>query len=476
MTDLFDRAGERDQGGTPFPDLARPERLEDVVGQAHLLGPEGILSRAIVEDRLFSMILWGPPGTGKTTIANVIARTTGSIFVPFSAVLGGVKEVRAIVEEAREEKKYRGRKTILFVDEIHRFNKAQQDAFLPHVEKGTVVLIGATTENPSFAINSPLLSRCRVLVLESLAEDDLVRILERGIGLLWQRTGTRLAVEGRHLASIARAAAGDARRALHLLEILGASVGSRPRDGGAGEESVDPGGDRAGIVVTDADMEGILGEKALRYDRSGEEHYNVISAFIKSLRGSDPDAVLYYMARMLEAGEDPLFVLRRMMIFAAEDVGVADPQALVLATSAMVAFEHLGMPEGYLPMAEAAIYLATAPKSNSAIASYQRAKRAAVDHGALPVPMHLRNAVTALMKAQGYGEGYRYPHDLPGHWVAEEYLPEAIRGERFYVPSDIGHEKVIRERLAKMAAFKARAGGGGTGDGEDPGAAGGEKG
>ncbi len=340
------------------------------------------------------------------------------------------------------------------MDEFHRFNRAQQDAFLPHVEKGTILLIGATTENPSFALNSPLLSRCRVLMLESLSEGDLARIIARGIGVVERRMGVRLELADSHVAVISRAAAGDARRALGVLEILAISLGSMPE----GEAGARPGDAPRSIRVEDGDVERVLGEKALRYDRAGEEHYNVISAFIKSLRGSDPDAALYYLARMLEAGEDPLFVLRRMMIFAAEDVGIADPQALVQATSATFAFEHVGLPEGYLPMAQAAIYLATAPKSNSTIASYQRARKAATDHGALPVPMHLRNAVTPLMKAQGYGDGYMYPHDRAGHWVPEEYLPDEIRGSSFYEPSEIGHEKVVKERLAKMAAFKAKAG------------------
>jgi len=444
VSDLFDAASDR---GAPLADAARPATLEEVVGQEHILGPGKMLLESIRRDTLFSMILWGPPGTGKTTIAHVIAGTTGSIFVPFSAVLGGVKEVRAIVDEAREQKKHFGRRTILFVDEIHRFNKAQQDAFLPHVEKGTITLIGATTENPSFALNSPLLSRCRVLVLTPLTVDHLVAILRHGIRILRARYGLDLEVGDRILEAMALAAAGDARRALGALELVATTMSGRRLEGG---------GERR-LVVTDADAEKILGEKALRYDRSGEEHYNTTSAFIKSMRGSDPDAALYYLARMLEAGEDPLFILRRMMIFAAEDVGMADPQALVQATSATFAFEHVGLPEGYLPMAQAAIYLATAPKSNSAIASYRRALGSVREHGALAVPMHLRNPVTDLMKEQGYGDGYRYPHDLPGHWVPEDYLPDGLAGCRFYEPSEIGYEKTIKARLDRMTEIRSRA-------------------
>ncbi len=447
MTDLFDSAARRDGRGTPLADLARPASLEEVFGQRHLLGPGNLLVESIRKDTLFSMILWGPPGTGKTTIAHVIARTTGSIFVPFSAVLDGVKQVRAIVAEAAEQKSHFGRRTILFVDEIHRFNKAQQDAFLPHVEKGTIVLIGATTENPSFALNSPLLSRCRVLVLELLSEEDLAAILRRGIEVVAERVGLRLGITDAIVEAMARAAAGDARRALSALELLATTLSGRPLESGAGETRIE---------VSEEDAMKILGEKALRYDRSGEEHYNVISAFIKSLRGSDPDAAVYYMARMLEAGEDPLFILRRMMIFAAEDVGLADPQALVQAANATFVFEHVGLPEGYLPMTQAALYLATAPKSNTALSSYQRALAAVKQHGALPVPMHLRNPVTALMKEQGYGDGYRYPHDRPGHWVPEEYLPELIRQSTFYEPTEIGYEKTVRARLEKMADLKSR--------------------
>ncbi|MBW2261522.1 MAG: replication-associated recombination protein A [Deltaproteobacteria bacterium] len=448
MTDLFDSAAQRSGRGTPLADLARPATLEEVMGQRHLLGPGNLLIESIRKDTLFSMILWGPPGTGKTTIAHVIAKSTGSIFVPFSAVLGGVKEVRAIVAEAAEQKSHFGRRTILFVDEIHRFNKAQQDAFLPHVERGTIVLIGATTENPSFALISPLLSRCRVLVLELLSEEDLAEIVRRGIEVVDERFGLRLSIPDGIIEAMARASAGDARRALSALELIATTLSGRPLDRSAEGE--------ARIEVREEDASKILGEKALRYDRSGEEHYNVISAFIKSLRGSDPDAAVYYMARMLEAGEDPLFILRRMMIFAAEDVGLADPQALVQAANATFVFEHVGLPEGYLPMTQAALYLATAPKSNTALSSYQRALAAVKEHGALPVPMHLRNPVTPLMKEQGYGDGYRYPHDRPGHWVPEEYLPEPIRQSAFYEPTEIGYEKTVRARLEKMASLRSR--------------------
>jgi putative ATPase len=449
--DLFDSAAERDGRGVPLPDLARPDSLDDVVGQEHLLAPGKPLREAIEHDALFSMILWGPPGSGKTTLAHVIARATRSVFVPFSAVLGGVKQVRAIVEQAAERRKYHKTRTILFVDEIHRFNKAQQDAFLPHVERGIIVLVGATTENPSFVLNSPLVSRCRVLVLRPLNAAHVRAILERGLDVVRRRAGLDLDLEEDHLEAMARAAHGDARRALSALELLVSTI-----TGAALAEEPTPGAPRT-VAATREDVEKILGESALRYDRSGEEHYNVVSAFIKSLRGSDPDAALYYMARMLHAGEDPLFVLRRMMIFAAEDVGLADPQALVQATSAMLAFERVGMPEGYLPMTQAALYLATAPKSNSAITSYHRALLAVKQEGPLPVPRHLCNPVTSLMKEQGYGEGYRYPHDERGHWVPETYLPDELADRRFYEPSSMGYEKTVGARLEKMAEYRRRA-------------------
>jgi len=399
------------------------------------------------------MILWGPPGTGKTTLAHVIANETNSIFVPFSAVLGGVPELRKIIATAKDQKSYYGKKTILFVDEIHRFNKAQQDALLPHVENGTVTLIGATTENPSFAVNSALLSRTRVFDLKPLDADDLRLLLERaltdeqlGIGHVPHT------VDDDAIAAIAENARGDARRALSALELASDFAQS------AGVEQ-----------VTVAIVQEALATQTLLYDKSGEEHYNVISAFIKSMRGSDPDAAVYWLMRMLEAGEDPLFVLRRMLIFASEDVGNADPRALEVAVSADAAFRRLGMPEGIFPIAQCCLYLASAPKSNASYRAWHAAQADVQEHGALPVPLKLRNAPTSAMKSWGYGEGYRYPHDESGFSAGETYLPDSLVGRRYYLPTERGYEARIRERLdAWKAASKAkgRGGSGGPGGGE----------
>ena len=426
--DLFERQAET---SSPLADRMRPNRLEDVVGQAHLLGDGHILARAIRADRIPSMILWGPPGTGKTTLAHVIANETNSIFVPFSAVLGGVPELRKIIAGAKEQKSYYGKKTILFVDEIHRFNKAQQDALLPHVENGTVTLIGATTENPSFAVNSALLSRTRVFDLKPLEPVDLRTLLERAVTDEERGIG-RVPHEIRDdaLRALCESARGDARRALSALELASDYAQS------VGVEA-----------VTVAIVREALATQTLLYDKSGEEHYNVISAFIKSLRGSDPDAAVYWLMRMLEAGEDPLFVLRRMLIFASEDVGNADPQALEVAVSADAAFRRLGMPEGIFPIAQCCTYLASAPKSNASYKAWKMAQGDVREHGALPVPLKLRNAPTQAMKAWGYAEGYRDPHDESGFSPGETYLPDALVGRRYYRPTDRGFEARIREHL-----------------------------
>ncbi len=440
--ELFEKTGKRQTvplEDTPLADRIRPQQLEDFVGQEHLLGPGRFLRSLIEKDQLPSLILWGPPGTGKTTLARIIARTTRSHFVSFSAVLSGVKEIREVIKEA-EEQRSQGRRTILFVDEIHRFNKAQQDAFLPHVERGTILLIGATTENPSFEVNSALLSRCKVLTLKSLTADQISRILhqalqdqERGLGRL------KLELTPEALKHLSEMAHGDARVALNGLEAAASAA---------------PAGPEGRRVITLPVAEEAMQRKALLYDKGGEEHYNVISAFHKSLRGSDPDAALYWLARMIVAGEDPLYVARRMVRFASEDIGLADPQALDVALSAMQAFHFVGLPEGELALAEAAVYLATAPKSNAIYVAYDKAKRDVEEKGALPVPLHIRNAPTELMKRLRYGEGYKYAHDFPEGIVRQEYFPAELGPQWYYRPTDRGLEKAIARRLEYWRKIK----------------------
>jgi putative ATPase len=427
------RAGKLDAPAPPLADRMRPRSLDEVLGQPALLERGKLLPEAIRGDRVPSLILWGPPGSGKTTLASVISHATKHEFVPFSAVLGGVAEIRQIVERARERRAYDGKGTILFVDEIHRFNKGQQDAFLPHLENGTVTLIGATTENPSFAVNAALLSRCKVLRLEALDENALRELLtralsdrERGLG----RSG--IEADPAAIDAIAHAARGDARRALGLLESCAALLD----DGGR---------------IDTALVERAAEERTLLYDKAGEEHYNVVSALIKSMRGSDPDAAIYWLMRMLEAGDDPLFVLRRLIIFASEDVGNADPRALSVAVDADAAYRRVGMPEGLFPIAHACLYLASCPKSNAVKRAFQSAQKLIEERGALPVPKKLRNAVTGLMRDEGYGADYRYAHDFEGHYVpGETYLPDELEGTRFYEPSDQGLEKSIAERLERL--------------------------
>lgn len=424
----------------PLAERMRPQTLEEYVGQRRLLGP-GRLLRQITERKVLpSLILWGPPGCGKTTLAHLLAQTVQSPFVSFSAVLSGVKELRQILDEAKEQRQIHGKPTVLFVDEIHRFNKAQQDAFLPHVEKGLIILLGATTENPSFEIIAPLLSRARVVVLEALSADDLLTLLRRALEDEERGLGARHLTAGADaLQFIAQHAQGDARSALNILEVA-AMLATEKETG------------HINLTL----VEEAAQHKALLYDKGGEEHYNVISAFIKSLRGSDPDAAVYWLMRMVEAGEDPLFIARRMVIFAAEDIGNADPQALPLAVATKEAVHFVGLPEARIPMAQAATYLATAPKSN---ASY-KAMLAALDDvkklGPLPVPLHLRNAPTKLMKGLGYGKGYQYAHDYEDSLVNQPHLPETLQGRRYYRPSDHGHEKVIQERMKQRAEHKAR--------------------
>jgi putative ATPase len=442
--DLFDYHSQRDSyGQRPLAERMRPRRLAEFIGQPQVVGEGSLVRLAAEQDRVFSMILWGPPGCGKTTLARIIAADTRSHFVHFSAVLSGVKEIRAVIEAAREQQRLHRRRTVLFVDEIHRFNKAQQDAFLHHVESGLITLIGATTENPSFEVIAPLLSRCRVITLNRLTDEDLSAIairavndVERGLGRM------RLILEDEALAAIARLADGDARSALNSLEAAASLAGD--------------GADAAGRITL-AHVQQAVQKKALLYDKAGESHYNLISALHKSLRGSDPDAALYWLARMLSAGEDPFYIARRMVRFASEDIGNADPQALGVAMDAMEAYRFLGAPEGELALAQAAVYLATAPKSNSIYRAYGDVQAAVASAGSLPVPLHIRNAPTALMKDLGYGRGYQYAHDFKEAFVPQDYLPEELKGRVFYRPSERGYEKTVRERLDRWRQLRRKA-------------------
>jgi putative ATPase len=422
----------------------RPRSISEFVGQQHLVGEGRILRRMIETDTLASLILWGPPGCGKTTLAHIIAAETSSHFIFFSAILSGIKEIREIFREA-ESYKARGQRTILFIDEIHRFNKSQQDAFLPYIEKGVVTVIGATTENPSFEVIAPLLSRCRVLSLQQLEPVVVRRLLvqaltdnQRGLGTLG------LSVSDNALDFLAQQSGGDARVALNTLEVA-AGLAATSLDFAQGRQ-LDT-GETGGAITLEIAQEA-LQKKALLYDKGGEEHYNVISAFIKSLRGTDPDAALYWMARMLEAGEDPLFILRRMVVFSSEDIGNADPRALQVAVAALQAFQLVGMPEGRIVLGQAVTYLATAPKSNASYIGIDAALSEVRTSGALPVPLHIRNAPTALMKEMGYGKGYQYPHDFKDGFSGQGCLPDQLNGRKFYTPTGHGYEKNIVERLA----------------------------
>lgn len=419
----------------PLATRMRPRTLAEFVGQEHLLAPGRTLGDALRRGDLGSAILWGPPGTGKTSLASLIAQHTGRAFVGFSAVTEGVQRVREIIKEA-EERRRLGRGTILFCDEIHRFNRAQQDAFLPHIERGTIALVGATTENPSFSLNAALLSRCQVFVLEPLPASAIEQVIraaladrERGLGEL------TLTVADDVVRWLAIQADGDARRALAALEAAALQAG--------------PGGSISLEAMADA-----FARRIPHYDQSGEEHFNLLSAFHKSLRGSDPQAALYWMARMVEGGEDPLILFRRAIAMAAEDIGLADPEALQLAVAAREAYRQLGPPEGYLPLAEMTIYLATAPKSNSVVTALTAALELARNTPAEPVPVHLRNAPTGLMKKLGYGAEYRYAHDFPEHFVAQDYLPEALKDSELYRPGSIGQEKRVAERMAYWKSRK----------------------
>ena len=439
-TDLFAHTGAAESAAhAPLAERMRPRTVAEYVGQEHLLGPGRLLRKMIESDQLSSLIFWGPPGSGKTTLARVIANATKSHFIFFSAILSGIKEIREIVKEADEILRYKGERTVLFVDEIHRFNKSQQDSFLPHVEKGLLTIIGATTENPSFEVIPPLLSRCKVLTLKPLQNEYIVTILkealtdtERGLG----RQG--LTIADKALAAIADYSGGDARVALNTLETAARLATGATIDLPAIQEAVQ--------------------QKTLLYDKGGEEHYNVISAFIKSMRGSDPDAALYWLARMLEAGEDPLFIIRRMVILAAEDIGNADPRALQIAVTALHAFQLTGMPEGRIILGQAVTYLATAPKSNAAYTAIDAALAEVRSSGAQPVPLHLRNAPTKLLKELDYGRGYRYSHDYEGGYAQQEYLPEKLHGRKFYCPTDHGYEKTINERMNHLKRIQKATG------------------
>lgn len=428
---LFDRP-EASMGGTPLAERMRPRTLTDFVGQDEIVGPGRPLRLAIEEDRVSSMILWGPPGSGKTTLARIIAGATEADFVRFSAVTSGVPELRKVIAAARDARRYNDRQTILFVDEIHRFNKAQQDAFLPHVEDGTIILIGATTENPSFEVISPLLSRVRVYVLRRLEPEHLRAIVTRA--LTDRENGPRVpgtGIEEEALGAVAEMADGDARIALNVVELASFLAAERNR------EKID----------LETVME-VAQEKTILYDKGGEEHFNLISALHKSLRDSDPDGGLYWLGRMLESGEDPLYIVRRLIRFASEDVGNADPRALAVCVDAMHACHFVGMPECELALAQAVTYLAAAPRSNSLYAAYGEVKADVRKHGALPVPLHIRNAPTRLMKELGYGRGYKYAYGHPGHIVRQEHLPEKLAGRTYYHPGDQGFEREIASRLA----------------------------
>jgi len=437
-------AADNKSGNTPLAERMRPLKFEEFIGQEEVISPDKPLRQVIAnlkesKGQLPSLIFWGPPGSGKTTLAFLIARASGMEFITFSAVTSGIKDIKAVMERAEYNQKLHHKKTILFVDEIHRFNKAQQDAFLPYVEKGVISLIGATTENPSFELNSALLSRCRVFILKQLGNDDIIKIIrnalsdtKRGLANL------NIKIDAEAEKYIINIANGDARIALNLLELSAFSIPPKSTK----------------RIITKTIVEQSAQKKMLLYDRSGEEHYNLISAFHKSLRGSDPDATLYWLCRMLESGEEPLYIARRMVRFASEDIGNADPQALLIAIAAKETVDFVGMPEADNALAQAAIYLATAPKSNSIYAAYNKVKEDVQKTIAMPVPIHLRNPVTDLMGDLGYGKDYKYAHDFPQHFVKQDYLPDNLKDNKYYQPGDFGFEKEIKKRMEYWAKLR----------------------
>ena len=436
--DLFDANRQRQlQSRAPLSTRMRPRSLDELVGQQHVLGPNTLLRKAIEADRLSSIILWGPPGAGKTTLARIIATTTRASFVAVSAVTSGVADLRRAIADAQDRLGMRGERTVLFIDEIHRFNKAQQDAILPHVEDGTVILIGATTENPSFEVNAPLLSRSRVITLRALSDEDIGIIVRRALADTERGLGAQgLTIADDALGLLANMANGDARFALNTLELAAVGVGD----------------DR---IVTESLVQEAAQRRAATYDKSGDDHFDTISALHKTLRGSDADAALYWLARMLERGDDPLYVARRLVRFASEDVGLADPQALELAMAAQQAVHFIGMPEGALALAELTVYLALAPKSNAIYTAYGEAKRDVEQTRNDPVPLHLRNAPTRLMKESGFGKGYKYAHDFEEGIVGQQNLPENLEGRTYYHPVDRGFERTLGQRMQRIREIYA---------------------
>ena len=435
----FDDAGALDPSTVPLAERCRPASLSDFFGQEEIVGQGRPLRKSIERDRIPSMVLWGPPGSGKTTLARLLARLSKSQFIKLSATSSGIKDLRVIIDRARSIRRSSNMATILFIDEIHRWNKSQQDALLPHVESGLITLIGATTENPSFEVNGALLSRVTVYTLQSLDTPFLEQIIQRGVEILISE-GHSITVEQDALQAIASVSHGDARVALNALEQVVEFMS-------AGAEAV--------LLTKDAVVK-TLQEKSILYDKSGEEHYNLISALHKSMRDSDPQGTLYWLARMLEAGEDPLFVVRRIIRFASEDIGLADPNALLLAIAARDSYHFLGSPEGELAIAQAAAYMAVAPKSNAIYSAYSQAIEAVKKHGYLPVPKHIRNAPTKLMKDLGYGSGYKYAHDYDESFVMQEHLPDALTGMKFYQPTDRGREANIQERMKQWDALASK--------------------